>query len=369
MEELFVDLMQVTLGNKTCLSRTPSDKEWYELFSLCEKQSIAAFVFTALERLSEAEQKPPLTLLYEWIGLSEQMKRLNALMNHEAARLTTLFERAGHQTAILKGQANARLYSQPWSRQPGDIDIWVDGGMDNVVETARRLELIETKIVSFETGSTIFYHHVRLKKNESGIEVEVHFRPSSGNFYPITNRRLQTFLENEIHQENELVSEGFRVPSMTFALVMQLAHIQRHLVNEGIGMRQIIDYYYLLIHNSQCIIHNSEKLLTSFGLQKIAGAIMWVLHEKLGLEEHYLVAPMDEKRGKILFQAIMDGGNFGHHYSGIRGSWQRVAAKHKRRCQMMKFNVSEVIGIELKSVYYFLLRIPERIQKRKWSLE
>lgn len=368
MEELFVNLLQVTLGNKACLRRTPSDKEWYEIFSLCMKQSIAAFVFTALERMSEAEHKPPVSLLYEWIGLSEQVKKQNVLMNQEAARLTHLFEGTGHQTAILKGQANARLYPQPWSRQPGDIDIWVDGGREAVVEMLGEMGLIGDIATCLKDGQKVVsYHHIDLREN--GIKVEVHFRPSSGNYYPLTNRRLQSYLENEIHQENELVSDGFRVPGMAFALVMQLAHIQRHFIGEGIGMRQIIDYYYLLKSDVRNQRDDIFYRLKSLGLSHIAEALMWVLHEKLLLEEEYLIAPMDEKRGKMLYRAIMEGGNFGHHYPGIRGSWQRVAAKHKRRFQMMNFNASEVIGIELKSVYYFFSRIPERIQRRTWSLE
>ena len=116
MTDLFFELIQVVLGVKTCLSHTPSEKEWNELYLLCQTQSISAFVFTALDRLSESGQKPPMALLYEWIGQSEQVKAQNALMNKEAARLTSLFEQAGHQTAILKGQANARLYTQPWCR-------------------------------------------------------------------------------------------------------------------------------------------------------------------------------------------------------------------------------------------------------------
>ena len=60
-----------------------------------------------------------------------------------------LFEDEGHRTAILKGQANARLYPQPWSRQPGDIDIWVDGGKDKVMETVRRLGLLKGEIAKF----------------------------------------------------------------------------------------------------------------------------------------------------------------------------------------------------------------------------
>lgn len=163
---MFVELLQVTLGNRTCLSQAPSEKEWYELYSMCQKQSIAPFVFTALDGLSKSGQKPPMALLYEWIGISEQVKSQNKLMNQEAARLTRVFEQTGHQTAILKGQANARLYPQPWSRQPGDIDIWVDGGRDKVVEALKALDMMEdiSSKCSDRNGAAISYHHIDLQK-------------------------------------------------------------------------------------------------------------------------------------------------------------------------------------------------------------
>lgn len=362
MIDLFLELIQVVLGVKTCLSHTPSEKEWNELYLLCQTQSIAAFVFTALDCLSESGQKPPMALLYEWIGQSEQVKAQNAMMNKEAVRLTSLFEQAGHQTAILKGQANARLYPQPWSRQPGDIDIWVDGGKEKTVDTVWRLELSDEKTVTS-------YHHVHLKQN--GIAVEVHFRPSSGNCNPFSNKRLQAFLEHEIHDGILTVDEGFQVPSLRFALVMQLAHIQRHLIIAGVGMRQIIDYYYLLKSDVGNERDGVFHRLGSFGLNHMAEALMWLLHEKLGLEEVYLIAPMDEKRGRMLLRAIMEGGYFGnyHSYRQKGGTWERIAGKHRHRLQMIRFDASEAFWGELHAVYYFFARLPERIKKRKWSLE
>lgn len=373
MTSLFLELLQVALGEKKYLSRMPSVKEWNDLYSFCQKQSIVAFVFTSLDLLNKSRQKPPMALLYSWIGQSEHVKMQNELMNNEAARLTSLFEQAGHKTAILKGQANARLYPQPWSRQPGDIDIWVDGGKDKVINTLKEIGLLKGDLSKYQTRdkSILAYHHIHLPQNKDGIDVEIHFRPSSGNFNPITNRRLQTYLEQEIREECILVNEGFRVPNIRFALVMQLSHIQGHLISEGVGMRQIIDYYYLLKKNG---VHKKESItdtLRDLGLNHIAGAMMWVLHEVLGLEKEYLIAPMDEKRGLMLLQTILKGGNFGHYYHETkeRGSWQRIISKHKRRWQLIRFDAPEAIWQELIFLGFFVTSIPERIKRRKWSLE
>lgn len=371
-EEIFFELMRIALGKREKLSRIPSDDEWYRLFLTCQKQAIAAFVFPALDKLNKAGQKVPVRLVYEWIALSEQVKTHNELMNKEAARLTSLFEKEGHKTVILKGQANARLYPLPWTRQPGDIDIWVSGGKEKVLDVVRKLGLLKGEIAKYMVDGelTLTSYHVHLPRNENGVDVEVHFLPSSGNMNPFTNRRLQRFLEGQINKENELAQDGIRVPSLEFALVMQLAHIQRHTVSEGVGMRQIIDYYYLLKSDVSCQRKDVSPLLKSFGLNHMAEALMWVLHEKLMLEEEYLIAPLDERRGKMLLRQIMEGGNFGHYHPDKQhGLRQRIMAKNKHRIQMFRFDLCEAFWIELEYFTFILKTIPARIKRGKWSLE
>lgn len=205
MMDLLFELIQVALGQRDRLSRTPSEEEWQRLFQMAEEQAVTSFVFPALEILNKSGQKPPMELLLEWIGLAEQDRSQNELMNSEAARLTALFENEGHRTAILKGQANARLYSNPMSRLPGDIDIWVSGGKERVVKTLRKMHLIDGGISKYYSAENALdgYHHIHLPKNEKGVDVEVHFRPSSGNYDLFTNRRLQKYLNQEIERENQ----------------------------------------------------------------------------------------------------------------------------------------------------------------------
>ena len=380
--DLLFELIQVTLGLRDRLSRTPSEEDWGRLFQMAEEQAITSFVFPALEILNKYGQKPPMELLYEWIGLAEQVKAQNKLMNREAARLTALFEDEGHRTAILKGQANARLYnchtdeSDKGSdlsllRQPGDIDIWVSGGKERVVQTLRKLHLIDGGMSKYRSAEKAedSYHHIHLRKNENGVDVEVHFRPSSGNQNPFTNRRLQKYLNQEIDRENEMVGEGFRVPSLRFALVMQLAHIQRHFIEEGVGMRQVIDYYFLLRKWS---MENEELRVDwrSLGLHHIAGALMWVMKEVLQMDDGWMIARPDEKRGRMLLDIIMAGGNFGHFSPemqqgfSVSGSLKFRLEKYK----MLRFDAREAIWGEVNFYGRFITSIPERIRRRSWTL-
>ena len=370
--DLLIELILVVLGQRDELSRTPSEEDWQRMFQMAEEQTVTSFVFPALGILNKNGQKPPLELLYEWIGLAEQVKAQNVLMNREAARLTALFEKEGHQTAILKGQANARLYSNPMSRQPGDIDIWVSGGKERVVQTLRNLHLIDGGISRYHSAGKAedSYHHIHLPKNENGVDVEVHFRPSSGNYNPFTNRRLQKYLNQEIERENEMVGEGFRVPSIRFALLMQLAHIQRHALSSGVGLRQVIDYYYLLKSDAGHERETIKGKLKEMGLDHIAGALMWVMREVFLMDEGWMIANPDEKRGRMLLDIIMTGGNFGYLSAESQQdfSFVRSLKYHIRRYELLRFDVRETIWGELNYYGQFISSIPERIRRRSWTL-
>ena len=408
--DLLFELLQVALGQRNRLSRNPSDEDWQRLFQMAEEQAITSFLFPALEILNKCGQKPPVELLLEWIGLAEQDRSQNELMNSEAARLTALFENEGHRTAILKGQANARLYNchtEPMEqreqnhvshelcrvateeddsqitentervattllRLPGDIDIWVSGGKERVVKTLGKLHLIDGGISKYLSAEKALdgYHHIHLPKNENEVSVEVHFRPSSGNYDPFTNRRLQKYLNQEIERENEMVGEGFRVPSLRFALLMQLAHIQRHALETGIELRRVIDYYYLLKSDAGHERETIKGMLKEMGLDHIAAALMWVMKEVLLMDEGWMIANPDEKRGRILLDIIMGGDHFGFISAKNRQafSFVRSLMYHIRKFELLRFDARETIWGELNYYGNFMTSIPERIRRSSWTL-
>ena len=49
---MFYELIQVALGQREKLGRSPSDEEWAELFVLSQKQGVVGVALPALEKLS-----------------------------------------------------------------------------------------------------------------------------------------------------------------------------------------------------------------------------------------------------------------------------------------------------------------------------
>lgn len=355
-----IRLMRMAVGCEPYEPMTLPEREWKVVYMQVCQQTLTGVIYCVVNRMSR-DVSIPKPLLMEWTLKAEAIRGFNAKMNAEAARLTRWFGERGRKTAILKGQANARLYPHPDERQPGDIDIWVEGGRESVLKLLTDEGMMDNK-------DDVSYHHVHLKKNDCGISVEVHFRPASGNYNPITNRRLQRFLESEI-RESEACPEDFNVPTLRFALIMQMAHIQRHFLSGGIGLRHIMDYY-MLMKNAKA----EERLfvgnqLRSFGLRNTAGAVMWLMEKLFSLTREEMLCPPDKRRGKWMLDEVMDGGNFGRHFDKKNhGYWRTIYDGQMRTISLCRFNFWESFFTEANFWLFVVKTIPKRIRYRTFSL-
>ncbi len=360
--EVFFQLLRLSLG----ITNEPvkvNPEEWPYLYQIAVKQSSVGICYVGVLRLPDTMQ-PPLQTALQWATEAESIKGWNQLLNKEAARLTQFFKEKGHQTAVLKGQANARLYPDKFYRQSGDIDLWVDGGKEKVIDL-----LYQTGMIKEENFHNTSYHHVHLKPNEQGIVIEIHFRPASGNYNPFSNKRLQHWLEEEI-KHTTLVEENFCVPTICFALIMQLAHIQRHLLSSGIGLRQIVDYYWLLQEATKSDRDTVAQLIQSFDLKNTAEALMWVLGYVLKLDPTKYITKPDERKGQWMLSEIMTGGNFGwYNYENTIGVWQSFFQSKLHRLKKMRYYSSEIVWMEIYYWKTIIKTLPVRIRYRTLSLK
>ena len=363
----FCRLMQIALafeGESLDFKYKLSDSDWSKIHSECLRQLMVAVVYRAVCRLPK-EQRPPLDLMFQWASEAETVKGQNEIINAEAARLTQLFEAEGRKSAVLKGAANARLYPDAFMRQAGDIDLWVEGGRKSVFALLKKMNF------ELDEKDKNTYHHIHVL-HAGKASVELHFRPSSGTFNPLANVRLQRYLNREI-LNTERVPEGFFVPSIKFALVMQLAHIERHFVSGGIGFKQFLDYFILLQYSTAEDRREVTSKISEFGLKRVARAVMWVLGEVLGLDaEKMLVAP-DERLGRKMLEVIYEGGNFGFYRADIEDMRKMNFfvrwLKNRWRCiRLFPFMPMEVLWCQIDYWKNLLNTIPFRIKHRRLSI-
>ena len=379
--------LKYCLGNKVDMSMVVAKMDWRQLYSFASKQAILGFCFDGIERLGREypsllkENPIGQDLLMAWMGKAQQIRRQNMKVNMTAGKLYRQLREDGLRCCILKGQGNALMYPNPYSRNPGDIDVWVNASRDKIAKYA---------LGHFKIGDDIRYHH--LETSMDGVPAELHFVPGTMN-NPVYNRRLQKwFKRNADLQCSNVVSlpDGageIAVPTASFNVIYQLCHLYHHFFDEGIGLRQIIDYYYVLGSNtvftentdsrllgdggsntnvggSPSVISVSSvgDLLKHLGLWKFAGAVMWVLHEVLGMPESLMIAPMDEKCGRLLLAEIIDGGNFGKHAEKYghftqQGMAKKYFLKIWRNMHFVKYYPAEALSEPIFRTWHFFWRL------------
>ena len=278
-----------------------------------------------------------------------------------AGKLFSMLNKDGLRCCVLKGQGNALMYPNPYSRTPGDVDVWIDASRERIMEDAQK---------KFELGDNIRLQH--LETSLDGVPVELHFFPCSMN-NPIYHARLQKwFRRNADLQCSHIVglpdgAGDIAIPISAFNVVYQLCHLYHHFFDEGIGMRQIIDYYYVVsMLNVNCeMLTWSPKDLKHLGLWKFAGAVMYVLHEILGLPEEKMIAPIDEKRGKLLLSEILNGGNFGQHFTKYGGfTHQSMGKKYFlkiwRNMHFVRYYPAEALSEPIFRTWHFFWRMKNK---------
>ena len=459
--------LKYCLGYKRNMSRMIAGMDWQELYSFASKQALLGLSFEGIERLgkeySEELRLNPIgrELLMTWMGKAQQIRRQNMKVNAVASKLYSMLREDGLRCCILKGQGNALIYPNAYSRNPGDIDVWVNASRERIMEYAQK---------KFELGDDIRLQH--LETSLDGVPVELHFFPCSMN-NPIYHARLQKwFKRNADLQCSNVVSlpDGIgeiAIPTTAFNVVYQLTHLYHHFFDEGIGMRQIFDYYYVVCDfykvyqnsskitpslffdkasctrqfESELSLHSlaslfplkegstshpdpltlrgeggnrptrcseplrskdggpskvspdcagwdrlsiegdnsagSTTVVTSYastaldvaqrelkylGLWKFAGAVMYVLKEVLGLSEDKMIVPVDEKRGKLLLAEILDGGNFGRHFTKYAGfTHQSIGKKYFlkiwRNMHFVRYYPAEALCEPLFRTWHFFWRL------------
>ena len=296
-QELFFELLLVCIGAKDSLSRLYTETQWNNALELAQEQSIEGVLLSAIERLSD-EQRPPKFVLLQWIGLV-QMQEANSIKIAEASEtVIKYFRENGFACSILKGSAVARYYPKPARRSSGDVDVWVDGGRKKIYDFARKFDK-DGKLYG------VNYHHIHFHLIED-VHIEVHIWPSFLSS-PIRNWRLHKFCN--LHRPT--MDNG--MPSLAFDRVFILLHAYQHFCGHGLGMRQIMDYYYVLKQGfTEEEKTDSVYWIRRLGMGRFARGLMWVLREYFGLEEQYLLMEPDEKEGRFIIQEVMLTGNMGH---------------------------------------------------------
>ena len=254
-QKIFFDFLRFCIGSAKEIPGSLKEADWQEIYAIAKKQCLVGVLFDGIKKLPAEHVGMKKELLLQWMAESQMLENANVRLNDAAIQVSEWFRKKGFRTCILKGQGNALMYPNPYSRTPGDIDIWVEGGDKRVISFVR----------SISPHKKACYHHIEFPSYK-GVEVEVHYRPSFLLCF-WHNRKLQEYYERvkEVQFSHRVMlgEQGeVAIPTVEFNLIFQLTHIFSHLMNEGIGLRQLVDYYFVICDFYK-VYQNSSKITPS----------------------------------------------------------------------------------------------------------
>ena len=364
-EYLFFEILRVSIGSLERLSHAPNEMEWRHLYALAEKQALIGVCFAGVQRLQKLGYNIPTDLYMKWLGMAAKIQQRNELMNRKCVEAQQLLAEEGLKSSILKGQGVAVLYNRnlyhkanlSLLRQSGDIDIYVPSGMEKAMAYAQKKHgKVEYDYINA---------HIPMFKD---VEVELHWRVQSiSNLF--RNRKLQWWLEKEETRKMILGGKAvlpnggeITVPTMEFNAFYLMLHCYHHVLESGLGLRQLMDYYFLLLSfqetHGEHGYAEANRLFREFGMERFVGAVMWVMQEVFGLEREGLMCEPDEKEGWYILGEVMAGGNFGHHDERIRkvgkGKWIEVFSKIQHAMHLLRRYPMEALWMPVWMVYHFI---------------
>lgn len=330
------------------------DREWAIVMALGKRQAVMGILERGIQ-LVPPEHRPPQDLFMHAYMVSQKIGLLNKKVDMVSVKVATMLEQAGFSYCILKGQGNALAYPDPSARTPGDIDVWVAAPPSQVISFARQAQ----------PNAKACYHHVEYVKCD-GIEVELHYRPAFLN-NPLYNSRLQRWFKSEAATQCshrvELSNEAgaMNVPTDAFNRIFQIAHIMNHVVHEGIGIRQLMDYYFLLRKGfSPEEQKREEQLLRHLGLYNITAAVMYMLRQLFAMPLDKMIVPPDRRRGLFLLKEVLEGGNFGRynpHALTARTKFAKNMLRLRRDLRLLTIFPSECLCEPIFRLWHFFWRL------------
>ncbi len=347
---LLYDLLRASLWGMANHISSMLAEQFSQVMTLAEEQTVAGFVFDVLKDM-QIEGMKDRTPIYQAIGLSENIKQQNDIVNRELAWFVEKTDKAGLQCIVMKGQTMATQFSKPELRQSGDIDFLMQQhiGINNVFPDAGIPDMLNEKEFAFK---------------HNGVTYELHSRLTD-----FGCKRHQKVWENAVseewNQEHYVDVNGTKVRTLspTFNAAYLFVHLFFHLIREGISLRQFCDWAVFLHANHDKIDRRRlTGLMMKMDTLKGYKAFGCILVDKLGLPEAEFPMELDESdrqyEEKILHD-VFHGGNFGkknhcaksslgYKFETLRMTTRNCIRYYKLAPSEMRMMIPKMVGINVK---------------------
>lgn len=336
-QQQFLELLRAGLWG------TPADPalfteeatDWKEILRIAKEQTVQVIVADGIETLPK-EKWPPKQAMIRLMMTRVKTSQMHTLLNTTLCQVVSALNAQDIPSVLLKGQGVAKNYRLPESRMCGDIDLYVGNNhFDRASEAIRKLNPTIIK-------EDIEHDHLHRSYEINGVTLELHQKASTS-----ANKRQDRFLDrwtfehlNKHFQNGTLptvmIGQGpVQVAPADYDCVFILHHAIRHMITEGISLRQICDWtMYLHRHHSDINETELQKTLEKFHMSTIWKEFGILAVNILGLDQKELPLPpenLNSKKTNHILNNIFSSGNFGHYDKNGRTPHERNVIKRKWR--------------------------------------
>lgn len=226
------------------------------------------------------------------------------------------------------------------------------GGRERILEYVQR------------TAPTSVINEIELEyKIFEDTEVDLHYElPNFRN--PFRNRKLHAFLNGQINGnfDNKRVLPNEAViscPVREYDVVFQLVHIYDYFICRGVGLRQIMDFHFLLLAKPKTAnIESVRKTVRDIGLDEFASGLMWVLQHVIGASMIGVPWCPNKCDGEFLLKEVLISGNFGHGNEKmndvVTNTWKRAWIVNANTFRYWRFDHWAWLWSPLWRIYHFV---------------
>ena len=272
-------------------------------------QTVLGLVASALPAEAVAALPPASAAALETEVFQLKAKFMRILYGQ--TRLVSLFRSAGIPLVILKGMAAAVYDPHPVRRSMGDVDFLVPPE-----RFADALRMMDANGYQRQDEPELemadeMPRHVQFFRDGIEYELHHHFSAFDLDLEPILLDGFGRTVTRDIAGR-----EFPTLPNPENALVL-LAHIRQHLLESGLGLRQIIDWMQCL----KSLTEEETALLQAYaektGLNTLAGTVNRICNWHLGTAFSW-TADIDPETEDALLEHLFERGNFGRKLGADR---------------------------------------------------
>ena len=337
-QSLFLSLLSAAIWGEKPDASAFAEANWKQIFRLADTQTVPSLIVDGMGMLPPESLRMSLDDKLSRLGKMQRMECVNSLHRSVIVKIDKALKAEGIQAVFMKGQTTALRYPNPLHRTPGDIDFVVSA------EDFDKTMAVMEKIGKVDYGLVHEHHGMAWV---DGVTVEPHYKVHNYQ-RPSTDRAMQEMFASVF--PDGLASadmDGYQVPIFppTFESVFLISHMVNHVYEEGLGLRQVIDYA-MFLHACADKIDwvKHDEYLHKMRMERAWRIFTCICVKYLGLPLPSQVEPFSHREilwSERMMDDIMRVGNFGRgEYVFSHRGWLDAWRNYRwvvKRCYRLGF--------------------------------